>query len=122
LTDRYEEFEPDKFYKTILLGELGDIKVYKDIHSTTGDTVLLGYKGARGDSEVIHCPRPTEEEMNKQRDAIIAYEQNHECCPECGGKHLCTTLLAYTGKDYNRTSCACGWVGIGDDLVPEVGK
>ena len=45
---------------------------------------------------------------------------NTQCCPECNGQagdveHTCIGMLG--GKNTNRASCGCGWIGIVDELA-----
>lgn len=60
-------------------------------------------------------------------DAQTFYKQQHAVCPECGGEPgertcvgCCMTEDPIYNKNFNRTSCSCGWSGIVDDLEPKV--
>ena len=59
------------------------------------------------------------------------YYDNHQYCPNCGGKNLTKTLAAYIFnpqkpndfKDLNSAKCnTCGWGGTVHDLVCEHGS
>ena len=46
------------------------------------------------------------------------YRKQHAVCPACGEYDHCVTTAGVIGPpDTNKVSCACGWVGIVDDLV-----
>lgn len=65
-------------------------------------------------------PQAKEKPLELPRNrSMELYDEQHKCCPKCGGESYETTCIGYWGAyNPNRIRCDCGWVGIGHELVP----
>lgn len=60
-------------------------------------------------------------------EAIKVWKDAHAACPMCGNTSIMQTLAGsiwHAGKPYrddiNRAECGCGWLGMVNQLVPDV--